>query len=304
MDANSIFQSALRCHQAGDLLQAENLYRETIQYNPYHADAYYNLGIILQSRAGIHGAISCYETAVQLNPDLTDAYYNLGIAYAKIFEYKKASAYYMEAIKKNPSDFEAFSNLAGILCEQGKWNESEACFRKALEIYPSSPNIYSALLMAMNFNPQNTPEKILLEHRKFAGSFSKSAHPAGYSNNLKSSRKLRIGYISPDFRNHSVAFFISPVIKAHDRKQFEIFCYADVFTGDEVTKSIQNSTDHWVVTIGMPDETVIELIREHEIDILIDLAGHAVNNRMSVFAGNPAPVQISWIGYPATTGLP
>jgi protein O-GlcNAc transferase len=116
-------------------------------------------------------------------------------------------------------------------------------------------------------------------------------------------RRLKIGYLSPDFREHSVAYFVEPLLKGHDRQAVEVFCYAEVKRPDAVTGDLRKLADHWLVTVGLSDEELAERIRADGIDILVDLAGHTGNNRLQVFARKPAPVQVTWLGYPNTTGV-
>jgi protein O-GlcNAc transferase len=124
-----------------------------------------------------------------------------------------------------------------------------------------------------------------------------------YANDRATERRLKIGYVSPDFRGHSVAFFLEPLLKHHDRRQTELFCYAEVSWPDAVTERFRVLADHWVVTVGMSDAALAERIRNDGIDILVDLAGHMAKNRLLVFARKPSPVQVTWLGYPNTTGL-
>jgi predicted O-linked N-acetylglucosamine transferase (SPINDLY family) len=116
-------------------------------------------------------------------------------------------------------------------------------------------------------------------------------------------RRLKIGYVSSDFRQHSVAWFIEPVLAHHDRERFEIFCYANLFQEDAVTERLKAHADHWRKIYGLPDELAAQQIRADQIDILVDLNGHTAENRLLVFARKPAPVQVTWLGYPNTTGL-
>jgi len=124
-----------------------------------------------------------------------------------------------------------------------------------------------------------------------------------HENDCSTVRRIKIGYVSPDFRRHSVASFIESTLKTHHHEEFEVFCYSDVLSPDTITKRLQNHADQWRNITGVTDENVAELIRKDRIDILIDLAGHTGGNRILLFARKPAPVQVSWIGYPATTGL-
>ncbi len=124
-----------------------------------------------------------------------------------------------------------------------------------------------------------------------------------HANSKDLDRKLRIGYVSSDFKNHSVAYFIEPVLKAHDREKVEVYCYANVGKPDDRTERLRMEADHWLSIVGMPDNVVVERIREDRIDILVDLGGHTGDNRLLVFARKPAPVQVTWLGYPNTTGM-
>jgi predicted O-linked N-acetylglucosamine transferase (SPINDLY family) len=125
-----------------------------------------------------------------------------------------------------------------------------------------------------------------------------------HKNDVESIRRLKIGYVSPDFRQHSVSFFCQPLIQHHNRQLVEVFCYSEVKSSDDVTDEIMTSADEWRPISGLPDEAVAEQVRQDGIDILVDLAGHTAENRLLVFARKPAPVQITWLGYPNTTGMP
>jgi predicted O-linked N-acetylglucosamine transferase (SPINDLY family) len=164
---------------------------------------------------------------------------------------------------------------------------------------------YETLLLAMNYNPCHHPENIFYEHVRFAKQFAEPLYNniCPHTNERSPHRKLRIGYVSPDFKRHSVAYFIEPVLIAHEREHFEVFCYSDVIFPDDITTRIQAYVEQWRNILGMSDGAVAELISTDQIDILIDLAGHTNGNRSLLFARKPAPIQVSWIGYPATTGL-
>jgi predicted O-linked N-acetylglucosamine transferase (SPINDLY family) len=157
----------------------------------------------------------------------------------------------------------------------------------------------------MNYSQRYEAPQIFSEHLNYAMRFAEPLYPIAfaYGNTKQSGRRLKIGYLSPDFRCHSVAYFIEPVIGAHDREGYEVFCYSDVAKPDEVTARIRGLADQWRDVSPLPDERIADLIRSDEIDILVDLAGHTAKNRLLVFARKPAPLQVSWIGYPSTTGL-
>jgi predicted O-linked N-acetylglucosamine transferase (SPINDLY family) len=157
----------------------------------------------------------------------------------------------------------------------------------------------------MNYNCRYDAQTLAAEHLKFGKQIIEalSFDTPSYNNQRILNRRLRIGYVSPDFRRHPVTYFIEPVIIAHNREHFEVLCYSNSLKHDEVTIRIQEHADQWHNIVGMSDDEVTELIRRHEIDILVDLTGHTASNRILVFARKPAPIQISWIGYLATTGL-
>ncbi len=339
MDVKEATKSALEHLQAGNLQQAEQIFRDILKVQPdnvsalhfigviyYHlknydsaikciekalqlgpdyVDAYNNLGIILQETGRLDEAITCYREGIRLNPNFDRAYYNLGTALKEKWQIDDAVSNYRKAIKLNPHLVEAYNNLGLALQDQGKLEEAEEYYRRALQMKPDFALCYSNLLFLMNHNSRHDAQAIFAEHLQFAKVIAEPLYPvtSEHANDRSPSRRLRIGYVSPDFRRHAVAYFIEPVISSHKREHFEVFCYSNSLKGDEVTSRIQAYADQWRTIAGMPDQECTELIRKDQIDILVDLAGHTANNRILVFTRKPAPIQISWIGYLATTGL-
>ncbi len=293
------------CYQRKEYDPAITYIKKALQFGPDYADAYNNLGSVLQETGRLDEAIACYQKALHLNANFDRAHYNLGTAFKEKWHIDDAIAQYQEAIRLNPYLIEAYNNLGLALQDQGRVDEAEEYYRRALQLKPDFALCYSNLLLLMNYNSRHDAQTIFTEHLRFSNQVAEPLYPAGvhHTNDRSPSRRLRIGYVSPDFRRHSVAFFIEPVITAHNRKQFEIFCYSNSLRHDEVTGRIQASADQWRNIAEMSDEKVAELIRKDGIDILIDLSGHTANNRIFLFARKPAPVQASWIGYLATTGL-
>ncbi len=159
------------------------------------------------------------------------------------------------------------------------------------------------LLLALNYHSGDDPAKLLAEHRVW-GQRHEGRYPVRqYKNDPAPDRKLRIGYVSPDFRTHSVSFFIEPILSGHDSSRFDIFCYANQGKDDAVTMRLKGYGHRWRDVRGRSDDAVADLIREDKIDILIDLAVHTGGNRLLVFARKPAPLQGTYLGYAATTGL-
>jgi predicted O-linked N-acetylglucosamine transferase (SPINDLY family) len=248
-------------------------------------------------------AIDYYYKALQINPDINDAYINLGNIFSDLGQGDLAIKCYHQALQINPNQEAVLNAIGVVLDKQYQRNESETYFRKALLINPIAAPAFSNLLLSMCYRAEYDMQSVFSEHKKFAVQFDDPLLYALHTNARSPARKLRIGYVSPDFRKHSVAYFIEPVLMNHDKEHFEVFCYANHPLEDEVTERLRGYADHWRKIPVMPDTQALELIRQDGIDILIDLAGHTAFNRLLMFARKPAPVQISWIGYPATTGL-
>lgn len=294
-------------YQQKDYEIAMEYIKKALRVGPDYVDALNNLGIVLQASGKLDEAITFYKKALKIDPRFIMANYNLGSAYKEKWQLQKAIQYYQKAIQLNHAFPEAYNNLGNIFQDQGKMDEAEVSYRHAIRLKPECTTYYDNLLLMMNYCQKFDANDIFREHLEFAKQVARPFNSSvlEYKNDLSPDRKLRIGYISPDFRIHSVAYFIEPVIASHNREHCEIFCYSDVDSNkeDEVSIRIKQSADKWKDITGMPDDKVAALVRADRIDILVDLAGHTAHNRLLVFARKPAPVQASWIGYPATTGL-
>jgi predicted O-linked N-acetylglucosamine transferase (SPINDLY family) len=289
----------------GDFDEAIASYQKALQLNPNFYAAYYNLGTIFQANGDFDDAISSYLKAIKICPDFFNAYYNLGTVFRANGELDNAISSYLKALQINPNCSEIYNNLGSIYKDRGKIDEAEEAFRQAIKINPNFSDAFSNLLLTMQYNLSHDVQTIYAAHRNFARYYETpiKLSIAPHDNDRSLSRRLSIGYVSPDFRKHPVAYFIEGVLLNHDKDKFTVFCYTNSFVDDEVTKRIKEYADRWYNIVAASDDEVTELIRKDEIDILIDLAGHTAANRMLLFARKPAPIQISWIGYPFTTGL-
>jgi predicted O-linked N-acetylglucosamine transferase (SPINDLY family) len=292
------------CYQRKEYDLAITYIKKALQFGPDYIDAYNNLGSVLQEIGRFDEAVACYKKALELNPRFVRAYNNLANAFKEKWQLDEAILNYRKAIQLSPDLAEPYNGLANALQDQGKLEEAEECYRHALKLKPLF-TYYDNLLMMMNYGSRHEAGAVFSDHLKFAQQFEAPLALAivPHRNDCSSARRLRIGYVSPDFRRHSVNYFIEPVLASHNRDRFEVFCYSDVLRPDNVTERMQSYVDHWHDIKGIPDEKAAELIRKDGIDILVDLAGHTANNRLLLFARKPAPVQVSWIGYPNTTGL-
>jgi predicted O-linked N-acetylglucosamine transferase (SPINDLY family) len=274
--------------------------------NPNAPDVLTSLGTAWSEKGQLDAAIACFRRAIALSPMHHEAHYNLGCALEEKGDVDHAVACYHRVLEQKPDYSEANNNLGRIFKDKGKLDESIACYRRAIEFNPQFIVAHQNLIFAMQYQPSCTARRMAEELKKWSERFAKPfaglIQPHG--NDRDPNRRLRIGYVSPDFRVHPVArFYIAPLLEYRDRDAFEIFCYAEVAKPDAVTARFQRQADHWINTVGLSDEQVAAKIREDQIDILADLALHTANNRLLVFARKPAPVQITLGGYPGSTGL-
>ena len=206
------------------------------------------------------------------------------------------------AVRLKPGYADAHSNLGIALANQGRLADATAAFQRALTLDPEQGESFFNLLYLGNYDPDMSPAALAELHRAF-GRRRESVAPLRHDNDRDPGRKLRVGYVSPDFRQHSVAYFAEPLLAAHDPAAVEVTCYAAVKKRDEVTERLQSRAGAWRNILGMTDAAAADCIRADRIDILIDLAGNTAGNRLGIFARKPAPVQATYIGYPNTTGL-
>jgi predicted O-linked N-acetylglucosamine transferase (SPINDLY family) len=302
-EAHSNLGNALK--DQGKLDEAVACCRRALQLSPDFAEAHYNLGIALKDQGRLDEAAVCYRRAVELKPDLADAHVNLGIALKDQGTLDEAVASYRRALEVKPNFAEVHCNLGDAFKDQGNLDEAIACFRRALELKPDYADANSSLVYALQFCPGYDARTLYEEHRRWnrqhAVPLAKSIQP--HLNDRSPDRRLRIGYVSPDFRDHCQAFYTVPLFSSHDHERFEIVCYADVARPDSVTERLRSCADAWRSITGLDHEQVAEWIRRDGIDILVDLTMHMARNRLLVFARKPAPVQACWLAYPGTTGL-
>jgi predicted O-linked N-acetylglucosamine transferase (SPINDLY family) len=291
-------------YQQGQLTEAIACYRKSLQLNPENAQTNYNLANALQETDKTDEAVQLYQYALSREPNWPEAYNNLGTVYQNMGLLDKAIAGFEKALDIQPNYAEALNNLGIVYRHQGRIPAAISCYRKALRIKPEYSECHSNFVFGLNYDPNATQEDIFkhacqwwTQHgRPITGGFV-------HANSRDPNRRLKIGYVSADFRRHPVGFFFLPLLKAHDRNTFEAFCYTDIKQPDELTEQIKSSANHWTPTVGLSDAEVAEKIYTDRIDILIDLAGHTANNRLLVFARKPAPLQVNWLGYVNTTGL-
>ncbi len=289
----------------GNLAEAISRYQQALQLNPQFAEAENNLGIAFQDQ-GQHGpAIAAFRRALALNPGFVAAHNNLGNALRDQGNLDQAVHCYHQALQLDPRSADVHNNLGTALKDRGELSAALDAYRRAIELQPTFTTAWSNLLYSLYFCEDYNASAIYEEHRRFDSQLAAPLAPIikSHLNSRDPKRRLRIGYVSPDFRHHCQAFFTLPLLAKHDHQNFEIFCYSDVVSPDRVTAQIQRHADSWRNIKGLPDTQVADLIGQDQIDILVDLTMHMAGGRPLLFARKPAPIQICWLAYPGTTGL-
>ena len=271
MTTQQAFQLAQQHHQAARLAEAEEIYQQILAAEPSHTHALHYLGVIAALTDRPEFGVEMIQKSLALLPGNASFHYNFGY----------------------------------VLAAQGRAEESISAYREALRCQPGQARIHSNLLFALHYAAALDNDAIFAEHRRWEEAHARPlAHCiATHANDPDPARRLRIGYVSPDFREHAVAYFFENLIAGHNREHVEVFCYDDQNEADAVTVRLQQQGAHWRNITNLADEQVSSLIRADRIDILVDLAGHTAGSRLLVFARKPSPVQVSYLGYCDTTGM-
>lgn len=297
-------------NNVGNTLRRQGRYEEAVaEYGralaakPDFVEALNNQAVALADLGRAAEAVELYERAHRLKPDYVDPLINLGNIYRDRAHPEQAIELFRRATITAPSNPFGWNNLGCALSDQGEVREALGCFRRSLGLLTDNPHAHSNLLLNLHYTGDDGAGAIAEAHRQYGLRFSR-ARATPHRNTVDPERRLRIGYVSADFRRHSVAFFLEPVIERHARMNFEVYCYSDVGRPDRITERFQALAGAgWRDIRGYNDGRFAGLVEADGIDILVDLGGHTANSRLASFAGRPAPVQVAYLGYPNTTGL-
>jgi predicted O-linked N-acetylglucosamine transferase (SPINDLY family) len=290
--------------ERGNLEEAETSLREAIRLRPSDAKAHNNLGTTLEARGQVEEAIRSYREALRLQPDFAETHNNIGVALAKGRRYTEAKKHYQESMRFKPEYVEPYYNIGNAMVDLGQPDEALTYYQQALRLHPDHPGARGNYLFCLNYLPKADPEWVCAEHCKWGTPAGTPANQGPvYKRQRHPGEPLRIAYASPDLRAHVLASFLELILTNHDPKQVQVFGYAEVPVADETTLRLQSLCYGWRRTCGLSDDHVAEQVRADGIDIMVDLAGHTAGSRLGVFARKPAAVQVTYLGYPATTGL-
>ncbi len=324
-------------YQQGRLREAEEMFRTQTVVAPRQAPGHCNLGVTLLGQGRAAEAAEALRRATAIQPRYASALANLGAALKDLGRFDEAERFIRDALAINnsipgahsnlgallllrhdpsamasldralaiePRSPHAYFNRASLLKDQGRIAESISSWRRAIALAPVMLPAWSNLLLTMLYSDSISPVETFDWHRRFDAVLARMrGHAEPRHRNLRdSARRLRIAYLSPDLRRHSVAHFLEPLLEHHDRAGFEVVCYHDSTLTDEFSARLEALADRWIDTSAMSHRQLAATIASQDVDVLIDLAGHT-GVRAPCLARKPAAVQATWLGYPASTGL-
>ena len=280
---------------------------EWLAAEPWNPCAHFNAAVLYQALSQLQPARAHYEKALELGAgeiSVHSTHLNLGVVCHGLRDYDAAVGYYKQALAIKPDSAVTHYNLGNALKEQGKLDEAIGCFERALELDPGFTDAHSNILFCMNYGDGYDARQIYERHAEWGERHaSRYATAVPYDNSREPLRTLRVGYVSADFREHPVGFFLESVLRHHAAHNCEVYCYFNSIQEDTVTARLRSHVPNWRQISTLNDDSVAAMIRADGIDILVDLSGHSSGNRLLVFARKPAPVQFTWLGYCNTTGL-
>ena len=301
---------ALAFSQAGRHGQAVAEYRHLLASQPSAAARHALARALIRLADADPAAAASYdEAAALLQPDDADdaAATQLALAHChrQRNRWTEAAGYYQAVIAQTPDDPAPHNELANCYNQLGRIPEAILQYRETYRLAPNFPEALASVLACLNYDPSCPPDQVAAEHRRWAERVAASFYPrhSRFDNQPDAERRLRIGYVSPDLRRHPVSAIFEPILAAHDRAQVDVTCYYSFAGEDVVTLRLKALSERWRPVAGVDDDALCAQIRADRIDILVDLAGHTMHNRLLAFARRPAPLQVSWLGYFNTTGL-
>jgi predicted O-linked N-acetylglucosamine transferase (SPINDLY family) len=291
--------------EAGRPEEAIDCYLKALALKPDNHAYHYNLGAALSQVGRCQDAAEHYRRAIELKPDFALSHCGLGSALKDLGRLDDAIDAFHEARRLDPNLPSPHYNLGNAMKDAANLDEAVNCFRRALQLNPRDPLCHSNLSYTVHFHPDYDGPAILAENRRWDEIHSRTAerHAGPWPNSPDPSRKLRVGYVGSDFRDHCQSLFTIPLLANHDHGNFEIYCYANVPAADQFTRRTQQLVDRWRSTYQQTDAAVAKQVHADRIDILVDLTMHMGRGRPLLFARQPAPVQVAWLAYPGTTGL-
>lgn len=271
---------------------------------PNDADAFNNLGIVLTDLGRLNEAVSSCRRALKIKPDDARAYNNLGNALKGLGQLADAVKSFRRAVEIKPDYAKAHNNLGSAMQDVGQIDDAMTSYRTALKLQPDYINAKSNLLFALNYTASHPLAYCMAEARQYGQMVAeKVSRRFSAWRCATTPERLRVGLVSGDLRNHPVGYFLESLLERLDYSRIELIAYSTNPLVDELTTRIKPHFAAWKPLFGLSDEAAARLIHGDGVHILLDLSGHTQHNRLPMFAWKPSPVQASWLGYYATTGV-
>ncbi len=285
--------------------EAVEAFHQAVTLRPEYTEAWNNLGMMFDDLKRPEQAIEAYRRVLALRPEVVETWNNLGNALRHTNQRPEAIEAFRRAVALRGDMAPIWNNLAGVLKEMGQLDESLACYDRAVTLQPDYPEAQGNRLCTIHYHSLYDAAAIFGEAQRWNNRFARplAKEIPVHDNDPAPERRLRVGYVSADFCQHCQALFTMPLFSQHNHGQFEIFCYSNGLAPDGVTDRLRRHADVWRDISRTSDRAAVQLVREDRIDILVDLALHSAANRLLIFARKPAPIQVTWLGYPGTTGL-
>ncbi len=303
-NADAAFNLGNSLRGLGRSREAVTFFRLAADQRPGFADALNNMGNALKELGDFAGAMGAFEEALRARPDHIAALNNAGCLLRTLGRSDEAEDVLRRGLAIDPRHPALHDNLGNVLKDAGELDEAIECFRRSLDLDPRNPATHGNLAYALCFQSP-APEPVRAEYERWGARFAAPVHRLApdESRDLSPDRRLNVGYVSADFRDHCQTLFTLPLLSRHDHGRFRIFCYSSVERPDAYTERISTHADTWREVRALDDDALSRMIRDDRIDVLVDLTMHMSNGRPLVFARKPAPVQIAWLAYPGTTGM-
>lgn len=322
------FEAALECYQravreapesprallnVGNALQrlgrfddSMEVLQHAIQRAPDYGPAHFNLGLLLKERGKNKAAESALLHALRLQPSMIEAMLILADLYEVDERNDEAQHQYERALQLTPDHVAVLFDYGMFWSRRRRFDKAAECFSRVRTLDPGFQDIESIELFSLNYRTDVDARSIAREHHRVGANIARAAgsHFVAWTNDPIAERPLRVGYVSGDFLTHPVAILLRPVLEHHDQTRFVTYCFSNTPQSDQVADFLRERTQNWRSISTMNDDEVVEQVRRDEIDILVDLSGHTARHRLPVFARHPAPIQVTWLGYLNTTGLP
>ena len=301
----ALLEQGRSLERAGRHSEAESAYRSVLQREPDNSFAMENLGVLALRRQSPEDAIELLSRAASLAPERASAHYNLGVAHITALRFAAAKECLLRAIELDSEFAAAYNNLGNLYRYLGDPVSAIRYYARALELAPHDATIHSNYIISLHLDESSTAHDLFAQHQAWATRHAQGHYPIrkGFANAADPDRQLKLGFVSPSFNSHLVGQFLRPVFSTLDREQFRIYCYSNTKQMDALTDELRAWAFSWNEIRALDDSLAARKIEDDGIDVLIDLAGHAPNNRLLIFARKPAPVQVVWLDYFDTTGL-